>query len=74
MTKHKTLTGIGLAVLATLIWSGNFIVARGIIHKIPPVSLAFWRWALATLILLPFAWKYFITELVVIRSHFLFFL
>jgi drug/metabolite transporter (DMT)-like permease len=74
LTKHKTLTGISLAVLATLIWSGNFIVARGIIHKIPPVSLAFWRWALATLILLPFAWKYFIAELAVIRSHFLFFL
>lgn len=74
MTKHKTLTGIGLAVLATLIWSGNFIVARGIIHKIPPITLAFWRWALATLILLPFAWKYFVAELSVIRSHWLFFL
>jgi drug/metabolite transporter (DMT)-like permease len=46
-----------LAVLATLIWSGNFIVARGVVKQIPPVSLAFFRWSCASLILLPFAWS-----------------
>lgn len=56
-SKRKIVTGIGLAVLATLIWSGNFIIARGVIKDIPPVTLAFYRWLVATLILLPFAWK-----------------
>ena len=42
------------AALATMIWSGNFLIARGLNDKIPPVSLAFWRWAVATAVLLPF--------------------
>jgi hypothetical protein len=39
--KRNIYTGIGLAVLATLIWSGNFIIARGVIKDIPPISLNF---------------------------------
>ncbi|WP_290793661.1 DMT family transporter [Flavihumibacter sp. UBA7668] len=49
--------GILLAVTATLIWSGNFIVARSVHASIPPVSLAFYRWLTASLILLPFVWS-----------------
>lgn len=49
--------GILLAVTATLIWSGNFIVARSVHASIPPVSLAFYRWFTASLILLPFVWS-----------------
>jgi drug/metabolite transporter (DMT)-like permease len=56
--QRKILIGIGLAVLATLIWSGNFIIARAVIKDIPPITLGFYRWFTATLILLPFAWKY----------------
>ena len=66
--------GISLAVLATLIWSGNFVIARGVIKTIPPITLAFYRWLLATIIILPFAWKYFTTELKIVKQHFLFFL
>jgi drug/metabolite transporter (DMT)-like permease len=56
--QKKVWIGIGLAVLATLIWAGNFIIARGVIKDIPPVTLAFYRWLSATIIILPFAWKY----------------
>jgi drug/metabolite transporter (DMT)-like permease len=49
--------GILLAVTATLIWSGNFIVARAVYTSIPPVSLAFYRWLTASLILVPFVWN-----------------
>jgi drug/metabolite transporter (DMT)-like permease len=42
-------------LLSALFWSGNFIVARGVQEFIPPLSLSFWRWALALLILLPFS-------------------
>ena len=56
--QKQIFNGIGLAVLATFIWSGNFIIARGVIKDIPPVTLAFFRWLIATVIILPFAWKY----------------
>jgi len=46
-----------LLLLVVLFWSGNFIVANGIQHNIPPVSLSFWRWAAAFLFLLPFSLK-----------------
>ena len=44
-----------LLILAVLFWSGNFIVGRGIHNEIPPMTLAFWRWAIALLIILPFS-------------------
>lgn len=43
-----------LLTLTVLFWSGNFILGRGIRELIPPVSLNFWRWVGALLILLPF--------------------
>jgi len=64
----KLLTGISLAALAALIWSGNFIVARGVFKEIPPISLAFYRWAIATLMIAPFAWKKFKQELPVFKK------
>jgi drug/metabolite transporter (DMT)-like permease len=73
-SKKNTSIGIGLAILATLIWSGNFIVARGVIKSIPPVTLAFYRWATATIILIPFAQKHFFSELRIIRQNFWYFL
>jgi drug/metabolite transporter (DMT)-like permease len=52
---NKTYTGIAFAIIACIIWSGNFIVARAFIHDVPPVAMSFFRWLVATLILLPFA-------------------
>lgn len=45
-----------LLAIAPLCWAGNIVLARGVVHIIPPVSLAFWRWTIASLLLLPFAW------------------
>ena len=43
---------------ATLFWAGNFIVGKtASINEIPPISLNFYRWSLAWLILLPFTYK-----------------
>ena len=71
--QRQVFIGISLAVLATLIWSGNFIIARGVIKDIPPVTLAFYRWLTATIIIAPFAWKYFLTEIKIIKERFWFF-
>jgi drug/metabolite transporter (DMT)-like permease len=72
--RQQIITGVGLAVLATIIWSGNFIIARGVINDIPPVTLSFYRWLSATIILLPFAWKYFIKELHLVKNNAWYFL
>jgi drug/metabolite transporter (DMT)-like permease len=56
-SERKSFIGISLAVLAVIIWSGNFIIARGVIKQIPPVSLAFYRWLSASIIIFPFAMK-----------------
>lgn len=58
-TNGAATAGVLLAVVTTLIWSGNFIIARGVIHEIPPVALAFFRWLTATLLLAPFALRQF---------------
>jgi drug/metabolite transporter (DMT)-like permease len=55
--EQKTYAGIGLALLTTLIWSGNYVIAKGIAKQLPPVSLAFFRWGLASVCILPFAYK-----------------
>ncbi len=54
-TNKKNLIALLMAMAAVILWSANFIIARGVVGKIPPVSLAFFRWAVAALILLPFA-------------------
>ena len=71
--QRRIFIGISLAVLATFIWSGNFILARGVIKDIPPVTLAFYRWLTATIIIAPFAWKYFFAEIKVIKERYWFF-
>ena len=39
--------------------ASNLVIARGGTELIPPISLAFWRWTLCFLILLPFTISYF---------------
>ena len=44
--------------LASLFWSGNFIVGKiASAYEVPPFSLNFYRWLFALLILLPFTYK-----------------
>jgi drug/metabolite transporter (DMT)-like permease len=47
-----------MLVCATLFWAGNFIIGKfAYLENIPPYSLAFLRWCLVWLILLPFTYK-----------------
>ena len=73
-SQRNIYAGIGFAVLAVIIWSGNFIVARSVIKQIPPVSLAFFRWLIASLIIMPFAIRLFKAEWPLVRRswHYLF--
>ncbi len=58
-----------LLTLAVLFWSGNFIVARALRAEIPPVGLAFWRWALASAIVLLLARPHLRRDRTAIRNH-----
>ena len=60
------------AIAATLFWSGNFTIARGVIENIPPISLAYWRWTTAILLLLPFAIKSLISDWAIIKKHYIY--
>ena len=64
-----TRDGVLLAVAATLLWSGNFIIARKASDNIGPISLAFYRWSCATIVLLPFAYKKVQAEYSVIKIN-----
>lgn len=69
-SKHdRFAVGYLFALGATALWSGNFIVARGLTDAIPPISLAFYRWLTAVLIFCPFAARGAIHEWAVIKRH-----
>lgn len=71
--KNKLITnGYVFALLATILWSGNFIVARDIKDIVDPYSLSFYRWLLATIILLPFAIVPLIKNIVIVKRHFIY--
>src|SRR3954471_9670398 len=55
--------------LASLFWSGNWVTGRALRDAVPPVTLAFWRWTLAALVLLPFALPGLRRKLPVLRRH-----
>jgi drug/metabolite transporter (DMT)-like permease len=57
MSISPILRGSLFALGATVIWSGNFIVARIVNQSIEPATLALLRWCLAFLGLLPFVWR-----------------
>ena len=63
------LAGVGLALAATIIWSGNFIIARAVIHTVPPFSLSFFRWLCAALAILPFSFRKIYEERQVLCQH-----
>ena len=58
-----------LLILTTLFWGGNFVVARAVHAEIPPLGLAWWRWLLAMLIILPFTGKQLWQARAIIKAH-----
>ncbi|MBR6975782.1 MAG: DMT family transporter [Ottowia sp.] len=61
--------GYAAALLATAIWSGNVIVARGVAGHIPPMQLNFWRWVVALACILPFALRVLRQDMRAMRGH-----
>jgi drug/metabolite transporter (DMT)-like permease len=57
-----------LLTIAAACWAGNAIVGRMAAGHIPPVTLAFLRWGLGFLIILPVAWKHLKRDWPAIRA------
>lgn len=74
MTMSPAVRGVFLAFIATLLWSGNFIVSRMLASDVPPFTLAFLRWAVALLFLIPLSWKDLPAALPIVRHKIGYFL
>ncbi|MDP6430170.1 MAG: DMT family transporter [Rhodospirillales bacterium] len=48
--------GYLLMIIAVVLWAGNLLIGRGMNEIMPPIGLAFWRWAGALPIFLVLAW------------------
>lgn len=54
----RTIIGAyALLALAASAWAGNMVIARAMHAEIPPIAMAYWRWTVALLLLLPFTWR-----------------
>ena len=58
-----------LLSITALFWAGNAVVGRLAAGHIPPVTLAFLRWSLAFLTVLPFAWRHLMHDWGAIRGR-----
>jgi len=55
--------------LANLLWAGNWVIGRALRDALDPVSLNFWRWVIAVVVLAPFALPGLAAKREVIRRH-----
>ena len=58
-----------LLAATMLFWAGNSIAGRAMSGIVPPMTLTFWRWVLASLLVAPLAWKHLKTDGPVLRRH-----
>ncbi|QMT40670.1 DMT family transporter [Neisseria shayeganii] len=67
---NKLIAQLPVFITPPLLWAGNMIVARAIRDDIPPLTLAFGRWVISLLILLPFAWALMRRDRLRYRQHY----
>ena len=57
--KKNTFLAFSLLFIQPIFMASNLVVARGGVEYVPPISLAFWRWTVVFIILLPFTILFF---------------
>lgn len=65
--QQKYYSGYFYAILAVIIWSGNFIAAR-YLKDMPPIEISFYRWLVTFLVLTPFCIKSLIKNIYLIKG------
>ena len=58
-----------LLALCSLFWAGNTVVGRAAVDLVPPATMTFVRWAIAFVVLMPFAWAHVRRDWPAIRRH-----
>lgn len=58
-----------LMLLPPLFWASNSVLGRAVAGEVPPIGLAFWRWTLGMLLVLPFAWRHLRRDLPALRAQ-----
>jgi len=58
-----------LLALTSLFWAGNTIVGRAAVGLVPPATLTMVRWALAFLVLMPFALRHLVRDWAAVRAN-----
>lgn len=53
---RQSATGVSLPLLAVLLWGGNAVVSKASAAILTAEEISFFRWAVATLLLVPMAW------------------
>ncbi|MCT4636988.1 MAG: DMT family transporter [Bacteroidales bacterium] len=74
LTGNRNIIGYICALLATALWAGNFVIARGVSDSVPPVTLAFLRWSVAVLVFTPFALRGTIRDFNIVKKNFVYLL
>src|SRR5882672_1242293 len=59
-----------LLLIAAASFGGNWVAARVVNFEVAPFALSFWRWAIALVLLLPFAVAQLREDAPLIRRHF----
>ena len=56
-------------VLTAALWGSSAVAARGLLDTLPPVALAYLRWTVVLLLLVPFAWPERAAIAAAVRAH-----
>lgn len=67
--ENKALWAYSLLTLSIVLFSSNHILARAVEGVVPPIGLSFWRWVVATVVLLPFTFRELLTRRDLIRDN-----
>ena len=57
-----------LLALTAMLWAAHWIVARAVVPHVTPIGMAFWRWAVAIVLLAPFAWRHLVHDRTALRA------
>jgi len=69
LTRPTALEAMALLALTMFLWAGNHVLGRWAADHIPPMTLAFFRWSIAALVILPLAAPALRRDRAAIRTH-----
>ena len=58
-----------MLTMTMLMWSGNFIIGRGLRDILSPASFSLWRWLMTALLIVPFAWPHLRRQWPIMLRH-----